>query len=88
MPSARSHARAVGRHVIGEDRGWGLLSVGTGAPIVIVLTEEREPVERLSRFELALLRTVENIGDYAADDVRICRWSSSALSWSGSCCLH
>jgi hypothetical protein len=32
--------------------GWGLVSVGTGAPEVIVPAMEREPVEMLSPFEL------------------------------------
>ena len=49
--------------------GWGLLSVGTGAPMVIVPAAEREPVERLSPFELALLRAaVANTGEHAAGD--------------------
>ena len=49
--------------------GWGLLSVGTGAPVVIVPAEDREPLERLSGFELALLRAaVANVGEHAVDD--------------------
>jgi len=49
--------------------GWGLLSVGTGEPAVIVQAEEREPMERLSPFELALLRAaVANTGESAAGD--------------------
>jgi hypothetical protein len=49
--------------------GWGLLSVGTGAPAVIVPAREREPVERLSPFELALVRAaVVTGGEHAASD--------------------
>ena len=49
--------------------GWGLLSVGTGAPAVIARAREREPSERLSPFELALLRaTVANTGEQGAQD--------------------
>jgi hypothetical protein len=49
--------------------GWGLLSVGTGAPSVIVPAPERVPVERLSAFELALLRAaVANTGEHATSD--------------------
>jgi hypothetical protein len=49
--------------------GWGLLSVGTGAPAVIVPALEREPAERLSPFELALLRAaVVHAGEHAASD--------------------
>jgi hypothetical protein len=49
--------------------GFGLLSVGTGAPVVVVPAEETEPAERLSPFELALLRAaVANTGEHAASD--------------------
>jgi hypothetical protein len=49
--------------------GWGLLSVGTGAPEVIVQAPERAPVERLSAFELALLRAaVASTSEHAAQD--------------------
>jgi hypothetical protein len=48
--------------------GWGLLSVGTGAPTVIVPAKEREPVERLSLFELALLHAaVATTGEWAGE---------------------
>jgi hypothetical protein len=49
--------------------GWALLSMGMGAPVVIVPAEEREPVERLSPFELARLRAaVANSGGHVAED--------------------
>jgi hypothetical protein len=49
--------------------GWGLLSVGTGAPSVIVPAPERDPVERLSPFELALLRAaVASAGEQGVGD--------------------
>jgi hypothetical protein len=38
---------------------WGLLSVGTGAPVPIVEAVQVEPKERLSTFTLALLRAMQ-----------------------------
>jgi hypothetical protein len=38
---------------------WGLLSVGTGAPVPIVPAVQVEPEERLSPFALALLRAMQ-----------------------------
>jgi hypothetical protein len=50
-------------------RPWGLLSVGTGAPAVIVEAEPHEPAARLSGFELALLRAAVAVqGDQDADE--------------------
>jgi hypothetical protein len=40
-------------------RPWGLLSVGTGAPVPIVEAEQVEPEEHLSPFALALLRATQ-----------------------------
>jgi hypothetical protein len=40
-------------------RPWGLLSVGTGAPVPIVEAEQVEPEDRLSPFALALLRAMQ-----------------------------
>jgi hypothetical protein len=40
-------------------RPWGLLSVGTGAPVPIVEAEQVEPEERLPPFALALLRAMQ-----------------------------
>jgi hypothetical protein len=49
--------------------GFGLLSVGTGRPEVIVSAEEHEPPEKLSVFARALLRAaVANTGESAAGD--------------------
>jgi hypothetical protein len=49
--------------------GWGLLSVGTGAPKVIERAPERKPLEWLSSFELALLHAaVANTGEHRAID--------------------
>jgi hypothetical protein len=48
---------------------WGLLSVGTGAPEVIVRAAEREPAERLPPFALALLRAAVAVqGDQSDGD--------------------
>jgi hypothetical protein len=49
--------------------GWGLLSIGTGAPAVIVRARERRPAKRLSPFALALLRAaVANTSEHRARD--------------------
>jgi hypothetical protein len=48
--------------------GFGLLSVGTGAPVVVVPAEETEPAESLSPFELALLRAAATTAEHAASD--------------------
>jgi hypothetical protein len=49
--------------------GWGLVSVGTGAPEVIVRALEREPAERLSPFALGLLRALVAVqGDQGDGD--------------------
>ncbi|APR79168.1 Hypothetical protein A7982_04515 [Minicystis rosea] len=49
--------------------GWALLSVGTDPRSLIVPAPACTPVERLSSFELALLRTaVANTGEHAARD--------------------
>jgi hypothetical protein len=49
--------------------GWGLVSVGTGTPAVIVPAPARRPEKRLSPFALALLRAaVANTGEPPALD--------------------
>src|SRR5271170_4632714 len=49
--------------------GFGLWSVGTGKPEVVMPAPEHRPAERLSPFELALLRAaVVNTGESAAGD--------------------
>ena len=52
-------------------QGFGLFSVGTGKPEAIVPAEETEPAERLSAFELALLRAAVAASESAAGDAPV-----------------